>query len=100
MIRDPANEVLVSLITLWEIVLKVRIGKLRLLLEELQHFMADQRIEQLPLTFDHLKALGELPSHHRDPFDHLLIAQAISEGLTLISADREFVDYPVRLVRC
>ena len=51
----------------------------------------------LNISFKHLNALPGLPTHHRDPFDHLLIAQALTEDLTIISADKQFKTYPVRV---
>jgi PIN domain nuclease of toxin-antitoxin system len=94
------TKIRVSLISLWEIMIKVRIGKLRLnhdwILEQID--IAGWRL--LPLDMSHFRALASLPSYHRDPFDHLLIAQAMAEGLTLVTGDRATPLYPVATHHC
>ena len=91
-IEDKANQVLVSAISLWEITIKIRVGKLELGWDDdLITASLNAGIEPLPLTPEEAAAYGDLtePSHN-DPFDRMLIWQAISRKLTLISGDREF----------
>ncbi|WP_426030629.1 type II toxin-antitoxin system VapC family toxin [Caulobacter sp. DWP3-1-3b2] len=97
LIADPAHDILVSVVSLWEIVIKVRIGKLQIDLGEIEEAIASENFHRLAIAPDHLKALRTLPSHHRDPFDHLLIAQAISENAIFLTSDRQAQLYPVRV---
>ena len=88
-----------SLISLWEMQIKLSLGKLRLpvpLSEAVQRAVTDLGLEILPLQLEHIYQLGELPWHHRDPFDRLLIAQALVEQMVLIGSDRIFERYGVR----
>ena len=100
MIEDPGNDILVSVVSLWEIVVKVRVGKLEADIGEIAGTIAREGFALLDMNTAHLLALARLPMHHRDPFDHLLIAQAIEEDATFISEDRNASRYPVRLVTC
>jgi PIN domain nuclease of toxin-antitoxin system len=100
MIADPANDVLASLVSLWEIVVKMRVGKLQADIDEISAAIDQQGFVLLGISRPHLLTLAKLPMHHRDPFDHLLIAQAISEGATFVSDDRNAPKYPVDLVAC
>jgi PIN domain nuclease of toxin-antitoxin system len=99
-IADPANDILVSIASLWEIVVKVRIGKLEADIRDIVAAINAQGFETLAIRPEHLEGLVRLPMHHRDPFDHLLIAQAIAEGLTLLSEDQHVSAYPVAHVTC
>jgi PIN domain nuclease of toxin-antitoxin system len=99
-IIDPNNEVYVSIVSLWEILIKARVGKLKLRLHELEATLLSEGFSTLALAQCHLEALEKLQAHHRDPFDHLLLAQAIAEDLTFVSEDRHASAYPVRLMRC
>lgn len=95
-IESEANQSLVSIASLWEIVIKVSLGKLRLP----GHF-ADIFPEQLqrngfsllPVELRHLRVLETLPYHHRDPFDRLLVAQAQADGLVVVTSDPAFSAY-------
>jgi PIN domain nuclease of toxin-antitoxin system len=100
LIADPANDILVSIASLWEIVVKVRVGKLEAGLRDIVAAINAQGFETLEIRPEHLEGLVRLPMHHRDPFDHLLIAQAIAEGLTLLSEDQHVSAYPVAHVTC
>ncbi len=98
---DPENEALLSVASLWEIAIKINLGKLTLErpFEELipeQLSVAD--IDRLPIRMEHLTALLKLPLHHRDPFDRLIIAQALAEGVPVLSSDPEFRKYPVQVI--
>lgn len=93
---DPANERWLSPISLLEIALKVRLGKLPLPRPYPVLFPAElvaNDIHLLPLETDHIEPLTTLPLHHKDPFDRLIAATALVEGLTLVSADPEFDAY-------
>jgi PIN domain nuclease of toxin-antitoxin system len=97
-IEDLANERWLSPISLLEIAIKVRLGKLPLPAPFAVMFPADllaADIHLLPLEADHIEPLTTLPPHHKDPFDRLIVATALVEGLTLASADRAFDDYGV-----
>jgi PIN domain nuclease of toxin-antitoxin system len=96
-IEDPANEVFVSVVSAWEIEIKMAKGKLPMP-EPLGEALVEQRFESLPVTLRHVLAVEALPRHHRDPFDRMLIAQAQLERMTLVSADRKMRDYPVSLM--
>jgi PIN domain nuclease of toxin-antitoxin system len=95
------SDLSLSMVSIWEILIKVQTGKLNLprpagayLLGQL----ADNEIETLPVTLDHLLAFEKLPMHHRDPFDRILIAQAVAEDWPIITSDRDFAKYPVRVI--
>jgi PIN domain nuclease of toxin-antitoxin system len=100
LIADPANDVAVSTASLWELVIKARIGKLEADITEVERAIDQEGFQRLGIEPEHLAELARLPTHHRDPFDHLLIAQARSEKLQLISADRHFAAYEVELIGC
>jgi PIN domain nuclease of toxin-antitoxin system len=97
-LQDPANDLTVSAATVWELAIKVGLGKLTLsqpYLSWMNRALADLGASILPITVESADAMSALPSHHRDPFDRLLIAQAGLEGLILISADTRFDAYGV-----
>ncbi len=97
----PAAEVWISVASLWEIIAKVQIGKLVLptpVGDYLTTKLTTNGVSVLPLTFDHVRRLEELPMHHRDPFDRILIAQSLNESLPLVSADPQFEKYLVELI--
>ncbi len=97
-IEDPNNERWISPISLLEIAIKARIGKLALAVPFGSMFPADllaNDIHVLPLEIDHIEPMTTLSLHHRDPFDRLLAATALVEGLTLVSADSAFDAYGV-----
>lgn len=100
LINDLGNECFLSIASIWEIGIKTSIGKLELRVDfaGLAEFMATNRIALLPIAFGHIQQLQSLPFHHRDPFDRLLIAQAFTEHLTLISRDEIFQQYAVSLI--
>lgn len=93
---DVTSELVMSIASAWEMAIKLSIGKLRLS-EALRDILADARtargIAPLPIKESHVVRVRELPLHHRDPFDRLLVAQALEEGLTLLSADASFDAY-------
>jgi len=93
-VNDSANQLLVSVVSLWEIAIKVSIGKLAMPME-LDEAIEFAATESLPLTLAHIKQSQRLPFHHSDPFDRMMIAQAIEEGLTIVTRDRIFASYGV-----
>ncbi|ANK94211.1 MULTISPECIES: type II toxin-antitoxin system VapC family toxin [Rhizobium] len=100
LIGDPENDVLVSAVSLWEITVKLRIGKLDADIEEIVAILPDQGFDRLDISDAHLIALAALPLHHRDPFDHLLMAQAGAEGAYLVSDDQNVALYGIPFVTC
>lgn len=99
MIEDRRNWVVVSVASLWEMTIKVSIGRLELLddLVTIEKTLHLQGIPILPIQTAHLQSLLRLPFHHRDPFDRMIIAQAICEEMMLVSHDTEYSAYPVSL---
>jgi PIN domain nuclease of toxin-antitoxin system len=100
-LADKHTTVFVSVVSLWEIVVKCRVGKLAADIVSITAQLAPaSKIQLLDLSPLHLHALSILPFHeqHRDPFDHLIIAQAIVEGMTLVTRDRNAPLYPVPLM--
>ncbi len=97
-INDGDNEIFISITSAWEIAIKFGLGKLKLQ-EPFEIFMARQpalnNFEWLEISLRHLSILPTLPQHHRDPFDRLLIAQAQSENLILLSADSALDAYAI-----
>jgi PIN domain nuclease of toxin-antitoxin system len=96
-IADPATTVLVSAATVWEIAIKKAAGRLEAP-DDLLGALDANAFDTLAIAAAHALAAGELPGHHADPFDRMLIAQARAEGLTLITVDRRFSDYEVELI--
>lgn len=96
-IENNQNHCFVSIATLWEIAIKFSLGKLDLKadLKKIFGIIESSGLIMLPITSTHILVNANLEFHHRDPFDRLLIAQAKSEGFTLISKDRAFQDYNV-----
>lgn len=93
-VNDSANQLLVSVVSLWEIAIKVSIGKLVMPME-LDDAIEIAAATSLPLTLAHIKQSQRLPFQHRDPFDRMMIAQAIEDGLTIVTRDRIFAAYGV-----
>lgn len=98
LIADPSNQVLLSIVCLWEIAIKNRTGKLDVPIDAVIADAEAKRFSRLGIEDGHLRTLGTLPSHHRDPFDHLLIAQAIAEGAAFVTRDRMAARYPVDVI--
>jgi PIN domain nuclease of toxin-antitoxin system len=99
LVSDPDNEVYLSAASVWEIVVKHALGRLPLPSPP-HEFIPSQRqqheIEPLPLDEASVLQLGKLPDHHHDPFDRMLVCQAIAHGLTLVTPDRLIMQYPVQ----
>jgi len=100
-ISNADNECFLSVASCWEMAIKSSLGKLSLS-KPLDRFVLDQITENgfllLNIELSHAAKVESLPFHHRDPFDRLLISQAISDELTLVSADRRFLHYGVKLI--
>jgi PIN domain nuclease of toxin-antitoxin system len=99
-LRDPANEVWLSVASVWEMVIKAQLGKLTLRLPLADIVMQQQGngLQVFPVTLAHALAVEGLPAVHKDPFDRMLIAQANVEGAKLVSADQVVRQYPVRVL--
>jgi PIN domain nuclease of toxin-antitoxin system len=98
-ISDPNNEVFVSPATFWEVAIKVSLGKYTLavpLEAFFQQGIQANGFKTLPIEFRHAAQVAALPFHHKDPFDRMLIAQALVEGLTLVSIEAAFASYGVK----
>jgi PIN domain nuclease of toxin-antitoxin system len=98
-IEDPVNDVFISAVAAWEIVLKHAKGKLTLPLEPALYMSARLRdfgFHSLPITQDHALATASLPDIHADPFDRMMIAQAQVEGMTFVTRAAHALAYPVK----
>ena len=100
-IVDQNNDLFLSTVSLWEIAIKVSIGKLELL-QSFDKLIPDQLhkndIHTLSMELNHLSELIQLPFHHRDPFDRLIIAQSMAEAMPVISSDPAFKMYPIEII--
>lgn len=95
-----ATEVALSVVNVWELATKIAIGKLRLDLGDLLSQAAADGFAVLPVTQAHCLQYAALPLHHRDPFDRMLVAQALGEGLTLVTSDPRLPAYGVPTLAC
>jgi PIN domain nuclease of toxin-antitoxin system len=103
LLADPLNDVSVSAASAWEIAIKASLGKLLVppdIATWLPAQLATTRLTPLPISVFHAAAVERLPPHHSDPFDRLLIAQAVAEHLTIVTRDTQFERYEVRLIHC
>ena len=101
LLSEPENSIFISVASAWEIQIKKQLGKLALSIP-LEEMLDSQRqvndLEILPIHLNHVLALDGLPTHHKDPFDRILIAQAKAEGLIIATADPEFSKYEVEVI--
>ena len=101
-VHDPENTVSITMVSLWEIAIKRSLGKLELAtsLRDIQDKILSRQVDMLSITVDHLEAAEALEhqAKHRDPFDRLIISQAMVEDMTLISSDPQFEHYLVKLL--
>ena len=95
LIEDTNNSKFISIASIWEISIKLNLKKLKLgvSLENLKNEITLNGFEILPLDFEHIIKLSSLENHHKDPFDRIIIAQAIYEGFEIISKDNNFEKY-------
>ena len=99
--QDQANTLILSVVSVWEIQIKSQLGKLKLnmpLSEIIQSQRQMNNVQILTVELDHVLELQNLPYHHKDPFDRLLIAQANVEDVLLVSGDSVFSEYPINLI--
>ena len=96
-IADPANDVFVSAVSIWEIAIKRAQGKLKAP-GGIAALVEESGFRELVVTSFHAEQAGGLPMHHRDPFDRMLVAQAQAEGLVIVTSDRHIPLYGVRTV--
>lgn len=100
-IGDPGNECFLSLASCWEMAIKSSLGKLRLA-RPVERFVSEQLAANgfslLNIELRHAARIEKLPFLHRDPFDRLLIAQAMTEKLTMVTADSVFSEYGIKLL--
>ena len=96
-IADGNNLVFVSAAVIWEIRIKQALGKLEVP-ANFRQVLDKQPFEMLAITAEHAHAVGDLPSHHRDPFDRMLIAQATVEDFTIVSHDNKIKQYQIPIV--
>ncbi len=96
LLNDPRNELLFSAASLWEIAIKNTLGREDFHAEPrlLRRSLLDNGYTELPVTGQHAVSLDALPPLHKDPFDRLLLAQALSEGITLLTGDAQLALYP------
>jgi PIN domain nuclease of toxin-antitoxin system len=94
-VLDLADQVYYSAASVWELSIKQSLGKLRLTVP-ISGFVGQSRFLELPVTALYAEAAANLPLHHRDPFDRMLVAQAMTEGLVLVTADRRLSNYDVK----
>ncbi len=97
-IANPQNVVLISAVVIWEIRIKQALGKLKVP-RNFRKVLDEQPFEMLDITADHAYKVGDLSSHHRDPFDRMLVAQAKAEGLTLITRDTHLKRYRISIIQ-
>jgi PIN domain nuclease of toxin-antitoxin system len=97
---EEGDNIVVSIVTLWEIAIKLSIKKLDVQFEfqDLVGFLGQLEITLLPLCFEDTQCYINLPLHHRDPFDRILISQAINNSLAIVSVDAAFDAYPIQRV--
>ena len=93
-LRDETNDIVVSVISPWEVAIGVALGRLSVD-ADLELEIANAGFRELPVRFQHAATLSGLPPLHRDPFDRMLVAQAQHEGLTLVTRDEQVRAYPV-----
>jgi PIN domain nuclease of toxin-antitoxin system len=100
-LSDPANNLFLSVASIWEIQIKIQIGKIEFD-DPLSKILEEQQlvngINFMPIEISHAQYLENLPFHHKDPFDRMLIAQALVEDMTIVGRDARFSDYGVKLL--
>jgi PIN domain nuclease of toxin-antitoxin system len=97
-IEDGANEVFVSIASPWEIAIKRSRANLNPP-NDLDAQLTEKRFSLLPISLQHTRAIESLPHHHGDPFDRMLVAQAQTDGLTIVTSDRKIARYQVAVMQ-
>ena len=101
-LKDEKNDLILSVVSVWEIQVKIQLGRLKLsqsLTELIESQQQNNDLQILPIGLSHVLALDALPFHHKDPFDRLLIAQSIVENLTIVTADEKLSVYSAKLLQ-
>jgi PIN domain nuclease of toxin-antitoxin system len=101
MLKSDEHELFFSLVSLWEFAIKIKTGKLNALgssVAYLRDEMENYSMQLLPIRYEHILQLEALPTHHSDPFDRLLIAQAVTESLPILTNDQKIRLYPVKVL--
>ena len=96
-IEDSDNQIIISVVSAWEIAIKKALGKLESP-DNLKEVIGDAGFELMPIDYEHAWQVKDLPSHHRDPFDRLLISQAKIERLTFVTRDAQLKTYNVPIL--
>lgn len=100
-IADGSNELYLSVASVWEIVIKVRIGRLKLSDKPeilIPEHLVKNSFESLDINIRHVLNIANLPEYHKDPFDRIIISQSIIEDFNIITSDREFSKYKVKII--
>jgi PIN domain nuclease of toxin-antitoxin system len=100
LLTSGEHDLYLSMASVWEMQIKHQLGKLNLktsIKSLVMHNMMHNHIQLLPITLENIATLESLPSYHKDPFDRMLIAQAMSDGMSLLSADHVFTQYGIQL---
>jgi PIN domain nuclease of toxin-antitoxin system len=98
LIADPDHDVVVSAASIWEAAIKRALGKLRFDTPALLQALRQESVRVLSITAEHALAAGDLPRHHDDPFDRMLVAQAAAEGFRIVTHDGRLQQYGVGIV--
>lgn len=101
LLEDPQNQLYFSAASLWEISIKNKLGRtdFKVDLPVLRRNLLDYGFEEIAINSAHTLAIEALPNIHKDPFDRMLVAQTIVEGITLMTADSTVAEYPVAVIR-
>ena len=99
-IEAESSNIFVSIASIWEIAIKVNLGRLdlKITFDQLRNEIEKNGFELLPITFNDILSLNELPMIHRDPFDRIIISQSLSNNFMLISKDKTFKSYQIKLL--
>lgn len=101
-VANPENEIYLSAVSVWEIAIKVRAGRLNLFSGDIAPFVIDQvsqnQFHSLPVTLSHSAKIHSLSNHHRDPFDQMLVAQSLVENMPILSVDPKIRSYGVEVI--
>lgn len=93
LIRDPGNQIYASAVSVWEVAIKVSLGKIRINPDEFIAALREGGFQELAVTGRHAARVAQLPKHHRDPFDRLLVAQSLAEAMLLLTQDQPLAAY-------
>jgi len=100
-LRSNEHELVFSLVSLWEIAIKIKVGKLNAIGSSVAYIRDEMNaygMELLPIRYEHILQFESLPHHHNDPFDRVLIAQSITESLPILTCDKAFEKYGAKVI--